>query len=210
MQESVETLKFPLELKEYIRTCNLSHQTISFAADEHLYLQEDEDDSLFILTKGHVEIFALSDKGGETILDILGPGALCGEGAAFDRQPRATSARALSAGEAISVSARQIVAAMPQHPKLAKLLVKTIAVKQRVLVERLRQISQHSSDERVLHLLKKLCSNSDGVPVSITHEKMARLIGLTRVTVTRSIRKLIESGQISTHSRKIYIKPNLL
>jgi CRP-like cAMP-binding protein len=140
----------------------------------------------------------LSASGHELLIDIVGRGALCGEGAAFDGLPRFSSANALEACELLSIPASEFCNLMASDAALAGLVARTIALKQRTLAARLAQIAQSSAELRITELLSQI-SEPEAFDVMLTHQQIASLIGASRITVTRAMQRLRKEGAIRCH-----------
>ena len=67
------------EMAEIVKTT----QSVTFKRGETLYNAGDQSSSLYIIHKGRVKIFRLSESGKEQILRILEPGDFTGELALF-------------------------------------------------------------------------------------------------------------------------------
>ena len=76
---------------------SLSHlgQPVTLPSGASLFNQGQVDDLFYVIVTGKVHVHMLSEDGHESILNIMGPGSLIGEAAAFLKQPRYSSARAI-------------------------------------------------------------------------------------------------------------------
>ena len=201
----METFSIPVDLVSLLETSEIEYREMSVPARQYIYRQGDRGDRIFILKSGYVEIMALMSAGQETIIDLLGPSALCGEGAAFDGAPRLTSARAIADCTLLHFGTSDVWQLLGQNSPLVISLINAISLKQRMLLKRLTQITQLPPEKRVLHLLVQISSNTADGSVNVSHEKLAHLIGLTRVTVTRSIGKLEKRGVLIRRDGKIFL-----
>lgn len=201
----IETFSTPVDLVSLLETSGIDYRETSVPARQYVYRQGDSGDRIFLLKSGFVEIMALMSAGQETIIDLLGPGALCGEGAAFDGAPRLTSARALADCTLLHFGARDVWQLLGQNSPLVISLINAISLKQRMLLQRLTQVTQLPPEKRVLRLLVQISSNTSDGAVNVSHEKLAQLIGLTRVTVTRTIGKLERRGVLIRRDGKIFL-----
>src|SRR5436309_497262 len=60
-------------------------------------------DAVFVLLSGHVKVYSTTDRGIEVVLAVRGPGALLGELAAIDDQPRAATVCAIEPIEVLTI-----------------------------------------------------------------------------------------------------------
>lgn len=160
-----------------------------------LYRQGEVGSSVYVVVSGRVGITMLGAGGQELMIDIVGAGALCGEGAAFDGLPRFSSASALEPSEVIVVPVTEFCKLMSADVELAALIAQTIALKQRTLANRLVQVAQSSPEARITELLSQI-SFPDSPAIVLTHQQIANLIGASRITVTRAMQKLRREGAV--------------
>jgi CRP-like cAMP-binding protein len=147
------------------------------------------------VVSGRVGITMLRPDGQELLIDIVGSGALCGEGAAFDGLARFSSANVLEDCEVLVIPAADFCKLMSTHAALSPLVVQTIALKQRMLATRLAQVTQASPEVRITELLSQI-TTPDSPAIILTHQQIANLIGASRITVTRAMQKLRRDGAV--------------
>lgn len=96
---------------------------------DRLFSEGDSGDTAFIIESGEVEIFR-TEQGKEIRLGMIGPGALVGEMALIDDEPRMATARAASQAVAVTLSRaafeKRVSAADPFIRKLLRILVRYI------------------------------------------------------------------------------------
>ena len=106
-----------------------------------------------MIVTGKVHVHMLSEDGHESILNIMGPGSLIGEAAAFLKQPRYSSARAIEDSSLLRFETGRIPDLVRQDPDFALALIYLLSVKQRQMVARLRQATFDSPEQRVIRFL---------------------------------------------------------
>lgn len=190
-----ETLRVPSAMLAYLLRLTPAPARRKFAKGRALYRQDEVSDLVFVVVSGRVGVTMLRSDGQELLIDIVGPGALCGEGAAFDGLPRFSSANALEDCEALVIPAADFCKLMSLHVELAPLVVQTLALKQRMLATRLGQVTQASPEVRITELLSQITA-PDSPTIVLTHQQIANLIGASRITVTRAMQKLRRDGAV--------------
>jgi CRP-like cAMP-binding protein len=177
-----------------------------------LYHQGEVDTRFHFLLRGRVRISCCREDGAEFVLEYMGQWALCGEAAAFDGQPRFSSAVAEEDVEAIEFDAQRIVASFAEFPDLAAALLRVASMKQRVLAVRAQYLASTRPEARVAELLHRLSelygvSDPEGVRIgiSLTHEQIAAMTGTSRVTVTRVLKQKREDGDLQMRGRHIVV-----
>ena len=175
----------------------------TFAKGEIIYRQGDLATTFCYLKKGKVSVFMTSIDGMEKTLNTASKGELLGEGAFFDKKPRVSSARAVTNCEVVMIDEQTLTNLFAKHPKLAFELLEILSNRIRLLSSQLDSMTFLQADARIARLL--LQSEKDG-RVSLTHEEIASAVGVSRVTVSKTLGKFSANGDISTAYRKIIIK----
>jgi|SRR5690554_6900994 len=173
-----------------------------FSRGQMLYLQGEIKEHFYFIDQGFVRISILHESGQEALLDVMGPGTICGEGAAFDKMPNFSSAQAMSPVEAIAFRTQDIVETLAKDPDFGIDLLSAIAEKQRVVAVKVG-VASLDSEQRILEFLSRQATlfgedSSEGciIKTNLTHEKIAALTGASRVTITRTLIKMRRDGVI--------------
>lgn len=165
-----------------------------------IYLQDTEANQFYYVASGTVKIFISSDDGGERTLALHRAGALIGEAAFFDKQPRVSSAVAVTECGLVSVDRPHLEAVFAAHPALAISMLEYLA-------RTVRLLSAHvdgaflPADRRVARHLLSL--PVEGGSVHSTHEEIGFSVGVSRVMVSRVLGDFERKGWIKTGYREI-------
>ena len=172
-----------------------------------IYAPHDQTQHTCILKDGEVTLYTLVE-GKRVILDILNPGAVFG---AFSTQETEQQMYA-------EASQNTAVCKLP-HDFFLKLMQRKPQVAMRafgILSKRIAQyqlqvqlLSGLAARERILATIRLLNAKEQQNilppilrrPISITHEKLANMTGLTRETVTKQLNQLIEENLVQVHKR---------
>ncbi len=174
-----------------------------FAKGEIIYLQGDTAQNFCYLKKGKVKVYMTSVDGMEKTLNTASHGELLGEGAFFDKKPRVSSAKAITSCEVIMIGEEKLTQLIAGCPKLAFELLEILSNRIRLLSSQLDSMTFMQADARIACLL--LESEQNG-RVHLTHEEIANTVGVSRVTVSKTLGRFAKSGCISTEYRQIVIK----
>ncbi len=183
-----------------------------YKKNEIIYLQDDQADSFYLLKSGRVRLFFTALNGNEKTMKILMPGEIFGDASYFSRSTRITSANALTDIELLSVELDDLMPHLKENPTLITELLDSMAKTIRLFSIQVYSMGFLSADKKVAHLLLQLGSsakqNRSNQPYSIkcTHQELADLIGIARVTTTKELKKLEKYGWISLSYRSILIK----
>lgn len=175
----------------------------SFRKSEALYEQGTISSRFFYIEKGLVQVSIFKSDGTEILLEFMGPHTIIGEAAAFDALPRFSSAFAVERTEAIEFDADRLHDIFRQHPEFASALLRVTSLKQRILALRLEYLVSHEPEGRIMELLRRLAAmfgtdHPQGriLVTKLTHEEIAAMTGTSRVTVTRTIKRLREQAAL--------------
>jgi CRP-like cAMP-binding protein len=169
--------------------------TTAMPAGVQIYSQEAISPHFYLVEKGAVQATYYHPNGAVLVLEIMGPGSLFGEGPAFDRQPRQITAETLTEARLVEFHADMVANAMAADPRLALLLIRIMASKQRSLIPKLAMTVKRSHEGALLNLLLRFVSYGD-LSIQLTHAQMAEIIGASRITVTRTLARLRRDGLV--------------
>ena len=184
-----------------------------YKKNDLIYSPSEPGQTVFILGKGQVKIKDLTPEGKESILAFIDEGEIFGELALIDdSEPRQEYAEAASACELLIVPGTEVLRLMEQRSDIALSITKLIGLRRRRIENRLRNVLFLSSRERMIRLLLELVEshgqwNDDvcRIKLSLSHQEIASLIGVTRETVTAVLGKLQAQGLIRVQRRKISV-----
>lgn len=180
-----------------------SHPPRLYEKGEMIYWQGSRAEEFYYLKSGGVRVFLCSENGAEKTLSVMKPGRIFGEAAFFDGLPRVSSAKALAHSEIVPITRSGLTECIRREPQLAVSLLAYLSQTIRMLSAQLDTVAFQQADERVARLLLKL-SAENGL-VRLTHEDLAALAGISRVTVSRVLSEFARRGWVETCYREIRV-----
>ncbi len=177
-----------------------------YGANQLIYLQEETAERFYYLKSGRVRIFLSSVGGSEKTLAIAQAGSLLGEASFFSGSPRVSSAKTVEKSQIISIDRPILLESFRKRPELALELCRYLSGTIRMLSAQVDSMTFQQADQRLAELLLQLSQEAEGSSLSTplprvvraTHEELASLAGVSRVTVSRVLTKFAEKGWIST------------
>lgn len=177
------------------------------AAATQLYTPHDgQDRQVFILKEGEVVLYHSVD-GKKTIFDVIGPGSLFGN---FLPNTETVShyAEALPGSRICTLSPEDFQKVIAAHPEVLVRVLTTLSARLHDYEHKLR-LDMSSAKEKVMGELKRYTRKKRNTfamfkadsPLALTHNKIAELTGLNRVTVTRTLMLLKLQGDIAVDER---------
>lgn len=179
-----------------------SHTPHSYPKNKMIYWQEAPAGEFYYLKSGSVKIFLSSENGMEKTLTVLESGSIFGEAAFFDGLPRVSSAKTLEQSEIITVTRQSLMDCVRREPQLAMNLLTYLSQTIRMLSAQVDTMTFLQADRRLAQLLLKLAA---GNTVRATHEDLAGLAGVSRVTVSRILNHFAEKGWTANRYRSVEI-----
>ncbi len=196
--------KFTNELKILLTISRVRR----YQSGQIIYMQGEKSRHFYFVGQGKVKVSIFRENGSEKILAIQEDNTFFGESAAFDRYPYFATATALEESDINVINIDEAEALLKVHPEVSMLIITAIIRKLRLLGLQVEDLSFLDAQKRVAHILLKLMhevgeSTGNGILIRkrITHEDMANITGLSRVTVTNVLNhldrlKLITKGRL--------------
>lgn len=170
-------------------------------------------DYMYILSEGEVKVTKLSGDGREKILELLGPGAFFGEMSLLDNAVRSASVKTLSETRILALSRSDFLKELRHNPDLAMAVIQELTHRVRQMDEQASSLSFQRVKERTMGLLIRLAKGTAERPdgrcatPTLTHQQIADMIGTSRETVTRIVKRLKEDGWLAQEGKQ-YLVPS--
>lgn len=156
------------------------------------------------LVKGQVRTFCLSSSGDEITLFYLGPDSLIGNEALMLYPHVLVSVAAISTAEIYTLSPEHFLRLwkekeLPLQDLIAHYVQRIALLSDYICCSRFPE-----ADKRVAYFLYS-CVSSSGPVVSYTHEQIAVITGISRVSVSRILGQFRKEGIIAQEYRRIRV-----
>ena len=178
---------------------------------EMIYFQDDPSDKFYLIQSGRVRLFLTSKEGNELTLEILGVNQIFGEASYFSHASRLTSVNAITDVELLTVDLNHLLPYLTQDPNLIVEMIAFMAQRIQILSIQVSSMTFLSSEKKVAHILIQLGTyfkehESDMFySIDYTHENIAKLIGIARVTTTKILKSFLKKGWVSLEYRKVKV-----
>lgn len=196
------------EIKMICKNSNVK----SYEKGEVIFFEEDDSRNLYLLVNGQVKLTMLSPEGKEKVLTILQEGDLFGEISLFDHNPHPVTAEVQKKARLLTLPFSKLEKMIVQKPQLALKIIEALSKKTRLLTSQVRDLVFHDAVEKMASLLIRFGEDfgreENGrikIDLILTHQEIANLLGVSRVTVTKTINKLIDNNLITIENRHIII-----
>lgn len=193
-------IDMPIELFETFKT----KPAQMFKNNQIIYRQGEIAKNFYYLKEGRVQAFVNSPDGLEKILTIYKKGEIFGEASFFDGFPRMSSAKTFSDSEIITITKTDIMLYFQKYPFLALNFIELLSQKVRMLSNEIDNISFLSAEKRIAQYLLNMNLYSN-CSIDCTHEDIGKAVGVSRITVSRTLNKFSKYQWIYTKYKKILI-----
>ncbi|RBP59081.1 CRP-like cAMP-binding protein [Alkalibaculum bacchi] len=175
-----------------------------YKSNSLIYRQGEKADNFYFLKKGNVEVFVMSPEGAEKGLTNYKAGEVFGEASFFDGYPRISTAKTITECEIITITRKNIEHFFKEDPSLALKLIELLSKKVLRLSREIDHISFMSAEKRIAEYL---LSRSQGINGTImcTQDDIGNTVGVSRITVSRTLGKFVKDNWIRTGYKKIEI-----
>jgi len=191
-------------------------EQIELAKHETIFRQNEIGHYIYIVKTGRVRLFLISPNGEEKALTIIGENGILGECMLNNDSKYATSAITASKVSLIKIAKDDFLNKVNEDPLYFKQILDLITKKYRVLCMQSLKTSYIHSFPRVcavfVHLSiqygEKIDDTKIRLTINFTHQEIANLLGITRVTVAKNI-KILEDKGLLQKDRHSYVISDL-
>lgn len=187
-----------------------------YQAGQTVFVQGERAQSIFLIKTGHIRLSRTMQNGAEVILDIRKPGDCLGEYILNDLEEEyhyPVSAWCMEDVVICGFTKSIFEELVLTHPSIGLKIIRNMAGRIAHLTERLDAMSQCHLEEKLFGVLLNVAREHGFVDeaggyrleMPLTHEDIGFLIGAHRVSVTRIMKRLKETGRISHAGRFLIV-----
>jgi CRP-like cAMP-binding protein len=184
-------------------------RSVSYKKGEIIYSEGDQSDSLYIVSKGKIKIYRLSESGKEQLVRILLPGDFTGELALFRESIHEAYAEAMSDTDVCMITRVDLQEFLMKYPSIS---IKILTEFSNRLAESEKQTTRFATESvetrLALFLAECLEDENDSMEISLpmSRKDLASYLGTTPETISRKLAYLEQEGYIrQLTGRKIKI-----
>ena len=177
-----------------------------------LFLEGSRSDTVALVISGRIKVFSSAADGTEVVLAVRGPGALLGELAAIDEQPRSASVWSMEPVEVLAVGSGEFTTFLHAHPRVMWLLLRILAGRLREAGRERAEFGVYDAQSRVARRLVELAERfgeptESGIRItlSFTQDELAGWVGASREAVANALRTLRTRGYLETKRRTVTV-----
>jgi CRP-like cAMP-binding protein len=198
------------------RLAQMARQTTVLSLDrqETVWNEGDTCHNLYFVVSGRVKIIKHSETGKDVIIEIYGPRDAIGATSMLVGGTYTTTAVCLAPTTLLSVPRGQILDLLASVPGMALRSLKGMARRQRMLMQKIKELAAGGVEYRIAHLLLKLADrvgvrgagDEITIPILLSRQDIADLVGTTVETAIRVMSRWRKMGIVTNDKRGILIK----
>ena len=180
--------------------------------DTVVFHEGDPGSAFYLVRKGRVKIYKVAPDGREQVFSIMGDGQIFGDVPAFDGGPYPATAATMTDSEIYLMRREDFQQILRRHPEIALKVIQVLGARLRHALELVRDLSFKQVPHRLAGLLIKLGEeygeeSPEGtlINLSLSRQDLAAIVGTSRETVTRELKKMERAGLVRINRRLITI-----
>jgi CRP/FNR family cyclic AMP-dependent transcriptional regulator len=184
-----------------------------YAKGQKIFSQGEIADTVLFIQKGKVKITVLSEHGKEAVVGIFAEGQFFGEGCLEGAELRTSTSHAMESCLITSITRAAMLATLGAEPRFSEFFITYLLSRNSRIEDDLIDQLFNSSERRLARLLLLLANfggeGAQPIPITLSQETLAEMIGTTRSRVSFFMNKFRKKGLID-YNGKIEVHPSLL
>jgi len=172
-----------------------------------LFFEGDEANGFYLLLEGKVKIYKASPDGKEQILHMISPGQVFAEAAIFHGNRFPANCMAADDSLVAFIPKNEFISLIENSPQISLKIIASLSAFVREFTVMVENLSLKEVPSRIATYLLQLAEDNDSetVMLQITKSELAKQLGTLSETLSRGLRKLIDSRIIQVDGNKITI-----
>ncbi len=193
--------KIPFDPRIFLSKAGNARTTSDYRANEVVYSQGDPADSVFYIQDGTTKVTVFSERGKEAIVGLPGAGEFFGEGCLAGQELRQATVSTRTKSVIVRLAKARVIRVIRDEPAFAELFISHLVARNIRVEEDLVDHLFNSSERRLARVLLSLVNfdkedRPESIPVKISQEMLAEMIGTTRSRVNFFMNKFRKLGFI--------------
>lgn len=181
-------------------------QSVTFKKGEIIYRDGDESDSLYIVHKGKIKIYRLSESGKEQLVRMLTPGEFTGELALFKETTHEAYAEAMVETTVCKIQRGDLQELMMKYPSISLKILSEFSHRLEESEKQTTRFATEKVDTRIALFLAE-CVEEEGnqteIELPMSKKDLASYLGTTPETISRKFTEFEDNGLIKQKGRKV-------
>jgi len=177
-----------------------------------IFVEGDETDGIYIVTSGLVKVLKLHKDGREKTLAILNEGDILGEMTLFGGGLRTAIAETLEQTTVLVIPKANFQSLLTEIPRISIKIIEILSNRLKQANRQIEELVFLNARSRVVYNLISLAKEygqpeEGGITISLqlTHAELAKLVGISRETMTKVLAELQDGNLIKVTRKKLQI-----
>jgi CRP/FNR family transcriptional regulator, cyclic AMP receptor protein len=197
----IQAAKGVFDPKAFLRRPDAGVAIDKYPKNQKIFSQGDVADAVFYLQRGKVKITVLSEQGKEAVVGIITEGHFFGENCLEGAALRTATSQAMEDCVITAIAKPAMIAALAREPKFSAFFIAYLLSRNSRIEDDLVDQLFNSSERRLARLLLLLSNFGQGgsagpIPIALSQETLAEMIGTTRSRVSFFMNKFRRKGFI--------------
>lgn len=175
-----------------------------FKKGEVIYHAGDESDSLYIVNRGQVKIYRLSESGKEQLVRILNPGDFTGELALFQQSVHTAYAEAMIDTQICMIKRNELQQLLVAYPTISLKILTEFAHRLETSEEQTTRFATEKVETRIALFLAECMDDEAGntIELPMSKKELASYLGTTPETMSRRLGEFEAEGLIKMKGQR--------
>lgn len=217
MSNAIEILR-PVELFQHLSEEQLSllaehSREVQFRKNAILMTEGDAGESMYVIQSGTVKVFVSDEDGKELVLYEQGSGAVIGDIALLDDEPRSASVSTLEKTTALMIGKSSFIQCLKESPEMSLGIIRSLTQRLRQATEGSRSLALDNVYRRLADKLQELgvdrTDNSFRLEKKYSHQDLGNMIGASREMVGKVMAELVKGEYLQIQDGVIHVLKKL-
>lgn len=183
---------------------------VTFKKNAIVMTEGDVGESMYVIRSGSVKVFVSDAEGKELILYHQDAGAVVGDIALLDDDPRSASVTAMEVTTALMINKPSFLQLLREHPDLSIGVIRSLTQRLREATEGSRRLALDNVYQRLTDKLTELkvtnSKDEDHLPRKFSHQELGNMIGASREMVGKVMAELIKGEYVDVDDGILYLR----
>lgn len=217
MSNAIEILR-PVELFQHLSEEQLSllaehSREVQFRKNAILMTEGDAGESMYVIQSGTVKVFVSDEDGKELVLYEQGAGAVIGDIALLDDEPRSASVSTLEKTTALMIGKSSFIQCLKESPEMSLGIIRSLTQRLRQATEGSRSLALDNVYRRLADKLQELgvdrTDNTFRLEKKYSHQDLGNMIGASREMVGKVMAELVKGEYLQIQDGVIHVLKKL-
>lgn len=177
-------------------------QAMSYKKGEIIYRADEPSDALYIINKGKVRIYRLSETGKEQLVRMLNPGDFTGEHALFSKSLHESYAEAIMDTSICFIRGSDLQAFLLKYPTISLKILAEFSARLEQVERQTTRFTTEKVETRIALFLVEYMDNKNIVELPMSKKDLASYLGTSPETISRKFADLEVGGYMKRKSNK--------